>query len=114
MSHTLTLGDIHLDRAAVKIAALNIGVRVKDHESYRFSDGRYVEGTAVYLNMWAKPVIITDDGSVVFDNYGGKWGDAKQLTELAGKSLAVMAGYDLSQVTLIETTEPGIMEILVE
>ena len=114
MSHTLTLKDIHLDKAAVKIAALNMGVKVRDHESFRFSDGRYVEGTAVYLKKWVKPVIITEDGSVSYDNYGGRWGDIKQLSELTGKSLAVMSGHDLSQVTLIETNDHGIMELLVE
>lgn len=37
------------------------------------------KGTHFKLNNWAYPICVTDDGDLLFDNYGGKWGDAKDL-----------------------------------
>lgn len=43
---------------------------------------RQVTGMPVHLPGWTYPVIVTQEGHLLYDNYGGQWGDQIHLQEL--------------------------------
>jgi len=65
---------------AVKRAARKKGYRFEENATVSFYSGT-ASGLAVYLPGWKYPVVFDNDLKVYYDNWGGKWGDAKVLEE---------------------------------
>ena len=79
MSHTMNIQLEMLDRDAIQAAAERLGLTCSEGSFKIFSTE--VTGTSVKLAGWNFPVVIKSDGSVSYDNYGGRWGDAARLNE---------------------------------
>lgn len=106
MSHTLTSNEIKILPAAASTAAkfLNFSHR---QGSQRFYDGTTHSGLVVELPGWRYPVVVKDDGSVVYDNFNGFWGDIRELRKLTAYTLVDMAHENLSLVSMTEDTQTG-------
>lgn len=57
------------------------GLDVEENAHVEFYSGQ-ARGLAVRLPGWHYPVVVQEDGSVLFDNYGGRWGDIRELNKL--------------------------------
>ena len=79
MSHVVTIQTQVRDPAAVLAACHRLGLPPPVHRRVQlFSDS--AEGLAVELPGWHYPVVCeTASGSLKYDNYGGAWGDQKEL-----------------------------------
>lgn len=84
MSHTMNIALELKDMDALKAACDRIpGCTMPDTiGEYRLFESKLEVGRAVYLPTWELPVVVKRDGSVAYDNYGGRWGDLSRLHEL--------------------------------
>lgn len=71
--------ELH-DRAALEAACERLGVKMIEgiHRLYQTVE----EGIGVCLPGWRYPVVIKNDGTVSYDNYGGQWGNISELNKL--------------------------------
>jgi hypothetical protein len=78
VSHILSIRteirDINAISAACRRLKLDAPIR-GDHTLY---DGTY-QGIGVKLPGWSYPIVIQENGEVKYDNYGGRWGNVKEL-----------------------------------
>lgn len=88
MSHLVVI-NIELKNKQAVIAACNRLIRsqkqlwkTEENTKIRYHDGSVAEGMAVYIPGWRYPIVITSDGTVKGDNYGGSWGDPALLNKL--------------------------------
>jgi hypothetical protein len=82
MSHTMNIALEIRDERALAAACNRIGARMVQDTTVDLYQSRE-HGTAVYLNGWTYPAVIdTEKGTCKYDNYSGKWGDARELTKL--------------------------------
>ena len=79
MSHVVSITTQVRDSDAVAAACRRLGLSEPVHGTATlFSDE--VTGLVVRLPDWLYPVVInTTTAEVRFDNYGGRWGDQRQL-----------------------------------
>jgi len=91
MSHTIKSNEVKLSQDAVRQAAAHLGWRAEMGKVELF-DGTQVSGLAVSLPGWSYPLVVEADGTLVYDNYHGRWGDIKQVEALAANAMSVMAG----------------------
>jgi hypothetical protein len=79
MSHTVQLKTQIRDAEAVQAACRRLGLPPATQGSTRlFSES--VTGLAVKLPGWHYPIVCQlDTGQVQFDNFGGSWGDGREL-----------------------------------
>ena len=79
MSHIVEIKTQLRDGAAISAACARLGLPPPVQRKVQlFSD--MAEGLAVELSGWRFPVICElACGSLKFDNYGGAWGDQKEL-----------------------------------
>jgi hypothetical protein len=79
MSHTVSIKTEVKDAAAVRAACRRLGLTEPvDGKTTLFSSE--VSGLAVKLPDWQYPVVCDlPTGQVKFDNFGGRWGDQKEL-----------------------------------
>ena len=105
MSHTLTLTDVKLSIEAAIKAAQKLELRYKENDKVRFYDGKTAEGLSIKLPGWSHPLVITDSGTCVYDNYHGSWGNIEELVKLTGMTMIAMANHSLDEVSIIKT--PG-------
>lgn len=82
MSHLVTINIELKDKQATVAACNRLGWTVKENTQINYADGSTPTGTAIYIPDWAYPIVITEDGRVVGDNYGGSWGDPAKLNQL--------------------------------
>ena len=79
MSHIVQIKTHIKDRVAVAAACLRLGLAEPVEETVRLFSSQ-VKGLAVRLPGWRYPVVCdVASGEVKFDNYGGHWGEQKQL-----------------------------------
>ena len=82
MSHIVQIQTKVHDSAALAAACHRLGVGEPIHGTARLFSGE-VAGLLVQLTGWQYPVVVDPaTGSVKYDNYGGNWGDQKQLDRL--------------------------------
>ena len=81
MSHIITLETKLKDPDALKRACDALGVTIEENTTIRlFQASR--SGSAISLPGWRYPIVVDSEGTVHYDNYGGRWGDIKHLGEL--------------------------------
>jgi hypothetical protein len=79
LSHIVTIQTQVRDPAAVIAACQRLGLPSAIHRVVHLFNGA-AEGLAVELPGWHYPVVCdTTSGGLKFDNYGGAWGDQKEL-----------------------------------
>lgn len=75
MSHTSKITGVSMtDAAALAAAAVAMGIPAPAREKVRLYDGTEHEGMAIRLPGWQYPVVLTEGGEAVLDNYNGAWG----------------------------------------
>ncbi|MGO8683143.1 MAG: DUF1257 domain-containing protein [Thermoleophilia bacterium] len=79
MSHTVTIKTEIRDRSAVEAACRRLGLAQPVEGKATLFSGE-VSGLAVQLPDWQYPVVADlTTGQLKFDNFGGRWGDQKEL-----------------------------------
>ncbi len=79
MSHTVEIKTEIRDAAAIGAACTRLGLAQPEFGTRRLFSASAV-GFAVQLPGWNYPVVCdTNTGAVQYDNYGGAWGDPKNL-----------------------------------
>lgn len=82
MSHIVSIKTEVRDRDAVAAACRRLGLSEPVHGTATLFSGE-VSGLVVQLPDWLYPVVVdTTTAEVRFDNFGGRWGDQKQLDRL--------------------------------
>lgn len=82
MSHLITINIELKDKQAAIAACNRLEWTVKENTQIQYADGKTPTGMAIYIPNWTYPIVITEDGKVVGDNYGGSWGDPAKLNQL--------------------------------
>ena len=79
MSHVVTLKTEVRDAAAVRAACQRLGLPAPVQGTTELFSGE-VEGLAVQLPDWHYPVVADlASGKLSYDDFGGRWGDARHL-----------------------------------
>ena len=79
MSHVVEIKTQIRDIAAVRAACQRLKLEQPAHGTAKLFSGE-ATGLIVKLPDWKYPVVFdTKSGEAKFDNYGGHWGDQKQL-----------------------------------
>jgi hypothetical protein len=79
LSHTVTIQTLVRDRTAVEAACRRLGLAPPVEGMTELYSGE-VRGLAVRLPDWDYPVVADlTTGEVKFDNFGGRWGNQKEL-----------------------------------
>ena len=80
VSHTLTIKTEIRDFAAVSSSCRRLKLAQPTQGEVRLFD-RVATGIGVQLDGWRFPVCIEIDGNLLFDNFGGFWGNPENLGE---------------------------------
>jgi hypothetical protein len=79
VSHMVTVKTQVRDSQAIHGACLRLGLAVPEQGEHQLYSSK-ATGLAVKLPEWIYPVVCdTQTGELKFDNYGGEWGEQKQL-----------------------------------
>ena len=79
MSHIVQIQTEVRDAAAVRAACQRLGLAEPTHRQVRLFSAE-ATGLAVELPGWRYPVVCDlGSGQIQFDNFGGHWGDPKEL-----------------------------------
>ena len=79
MSHIVTIKTEVRDGLAIRAGCRRLGLAEPVQGKTRLFSGE-VEGWAVQLPQWRFPAVCdTTTGIVHFDNFGGRWGEQKEL-----------------------------------
>jgi gamma-glutamylcyclotransferase (GGCT)/AIG2-like uncharacterized protein YtfP len=107
MSHIATIDIEFKDLNILKETCKRLSLKMEQVNNYRFYDGNTASGTAVYLEGWKYPMVITGDGKAVYDNYNGSWGKIEKLNTLKqyygvekSKKMARLKGMTCREVKL--------------
>ena len=104
MSHCTTIDVKIKDINILKKVCKKLNLEMKENSKFRFYDGKTECGTEIKLPNWQYPIIIKNNGEVIFDNYNGNWGDIKELNLLKQhyavektKLIAIKNGYTFQE-----------------
>lgn len=108
MSHIVEVRTEVRDAEALRAACRRLEWPEPETRRVKFYDG-HVEGVAVQPPDWTYPVVFDLRGGVRFDNYGGRWGNERELKRLL-QSYAVektrleaaRAGHSVTEQTLTD------------
>ena len=78
MSHTNRIKGQIKNKSMFIDVCNALGVNMRSGNKHKLYSGEY-NGMGITLPGWKYPVIIDDAGNIIFDNYGGSWGDIKHL-----------------------------------
>lgn len=82
MSHIVVIKAEIRDAAALAAACARLGLKAPVHGTARLYSSQ-ATGQIVELPGWTYPVVIdTEQRQISMDNYGGAWGDQKELDKL--------------------------------
>jgi hypothetical protein len=82
MSHIVSVETEIRDVSALRAACRRLDLTEPKLEATQLFSGK-VTGYCVYLPEWRYPVVCDlADGKIAFDNYGGHWGEQRQLDAL--------------------------------
>ena len=83
MSHIVTIKTQLRDPIAIAAACRRLGLAEPVQGTARLYGDQTAQGLLIQLPGWEFPAAIdTATGEVRHDNYGGAWGDAKELDRL--------------------------------
>ena len=82
MSHKNTIKGQIKNKPFFMDVCRAMGINIRSGNTHKLYSDSNVEGLGIDLPGWNYPVVITEDGSVVFDNYNGSWGDIKRLHDV--------------------------------
>ncbi len=108
MSHTAEIKTDVKDPSAIIAACKEMGLPVPEKRENVHFGGTTQSGLCVQLPGWRHPLVIdTATGAMKYDNYGGRWGEQKELqkfTQMYGVSKATLIarskGYTVARSTL--------------
>lgn len=80
MSHTMNIKIEIYDRQALELACQRLNLKMEEGKFNLYSSTE--EGIGIFLPGWKYPVVIKSDGTISYDNYGGKWGKVEELNKL--------------------------------
>ncbi len=109
MSHVVTVETEVRDVAAARAACNRLQLEPPIEGRARLFSGE-ATGLIVKLPDWRYPIVFdTGTGEAKYDNYGGKWGDQKQLDHFlqiyaveATKVQARLKGHSITEQTLAD------------
>lgn len=79
MSHIVTVKTQVRDLQAVAAACIRCKIAMPTHGRVKMYSGQET-GHWIALKGWTYPVLISpDSGEIKYDNYGGVWGEQKEL-----------------------------------
>lgn len=79
MSHIVQIKTQVRDAAAVEAACRRLGLKMPLRRTAKLFSGE-ASGLTVELPGWQYPVVIdTGAGKIFYDNFGGRWGEQRQL-----------------------------------
>ncbi len=91
MSHVATCKAKLLLRNHIATAAAAMGWEITDATSAVFYDRTTHEGIVIAAEGWRYPIVVKEDGSIAYDDYGGDWGDVEDLSKFQSEyTYAVM------------------------
>ena len=95
MSHIVKIQTQVKDVTAAQVACRRLKLESPQHGTARLFSGS-ATGLIVKLSGWRYPAVFdTETGQAHFDNYGGRWGEQKQLDHFlqiyAGEAARVQA-----------------------
>lgn len=80
MSHIVQIKTELKDETAIANACRRLKLECLGSGTHKLFAGQTATGIAVRLPRWNYPIVInTETGAVDYDNYGGHWGDNKEL-----------------------------------
>jgi len=82
MSHTVKQKVDLTNKDALTKAVVKFGGTVIGEGAHRLYQANEETGFAFNLPGWQYKLVLTDDGTLKFDDYGGCWGDRKDITRL--------------------------------
>lgn len=117
MSHSVYAALAVTQKEKLIAACDQLGYKVEQNIRHKMYDGELVFGTRVTIPGWAKPVMVDHHGKVVYDNYGGSWGDLADLNKLAQRySLLVeqQVAQDMGALSDFEELPNGDIRLRIE
>lgn len=81
MSHVAKCPAKLLLREHIAAAATAMGWELTSATKAVFYDGSTHEGIVIKAEGWRYPIVVKDDGSLAYDDYGGTWGDVEELSK---------------------------------
>lgn len=81
MSHTSQIAADYSHPEALAAAVAKLGGRVIGEGRHKLFSSAH-DGLGIRLNNWAYPLIVQADGTLAYDDYGGKWGNLADLDRL--------------------------------
>lgn len=85
MSHAVAVTSKLLDRRNIEAACKLLGGTVSEETSVRFYDRSTHDGIVLLLPGWNDRyghVVVKPSGEIAYDDYGGDWGDVKDIGRL--------------------------------
>lgn len=82
MSHMTTVKTEIKDLTTLKLSLeKNPEVEWQKHGTFQLYSGT-ATGYGIKLRGWTYPIVVTEDGTIQYDNYGGRWGNEAELNAL--------------------------------
>jgi len=81
MSHVVTIEVAYKDEAVLSDAVKELGGEVLGAGVHKLFSGS-VEGFGFRLPGWRYPLVLQVSGKLAYDDYGGHWGNVKDLDRL--------------------------------
>jgi hypothetical protein len=80
--HTVTVATQIRDLKALDAACRRLQIPLPSHRTVRFYD-QELTGFGLHLPGWVYPILIEHEkGTILYDIYGGAWGDIRELHKL--------------------------------
>lgn len=85
MSERITVQTAYTNVDLVTQTCAQLGLPAPIHGTTALYDRVPITGLQVKLAGWKFPLVINTDGSSVYDNYKGSWGDEAKLREFRNR-----------------------------
>lgn len=107
MSHTIATKTEYRDKEVLKRSIEGLGWKVLGEGEFNFGGTRNV-GLGFKIPKWTHPVVFTEDGTLRFDDYHGRWGNKADLELLRAEyAIAVVEAHCNSVGWITERQSAG-------
>lgn len=117
MSHAATMQTQFTHEPHIRKAAEICGAKYEAEVCERRVSNKTAVGRAVHLDGWYLPIVISESGEVLYDDYKGHWGDMKKLDQFkqAYEVSVSMATLGLDNMTITQRVLPnGDIELIAD